>query len=482
MKRLTPATSILLIAVLCIATRLPAMLSSKMLLDPDESVVALMAKHMWQGKEFPLFFWGQQYGFSLIEELFILPFYSMMGVTAIAVKSAMLTLFIIGVIYQYKALCRINHANKYVPLILTLLFITVPAWAEWSMKARGGYLTAFTLSSVLLFRLFKKEGNTWQGWIVNGMLLALIYESMILWFPGMLLFCIYFLIRQKNIAKAAGFILTTVILLTGFHFYTQTLPNFHVPEAYSPPKDWPEHLLRVPAVLYHSLHGNYFFFDLKPVSPIQSFTAFAYCVLILAVVIMSLAAARNNRLLLLTVMILVSAIMVSILPPDMHFRYLLPVTGYFLVALQLLLNQMRMRTVYYGIAGILIITGIVSVVQFKDYSYTVVTESSMKKAVNYMLQRHIYYTFCNDAYVAWQLNFYANEKVICREQPYGGRYLPYHQKIDAALDSGQPTALVGLSDDYFGLNVHGQIYFDYIYVMENMPKSELSKNFGFTYK
>jgi hypothetical protein len=298
----------------------------------------------------------------------------------------------------------------------------------------------------------------------------------------MLLFCIYFLIRQKNIAKAAGFILTTVILLTGFHFYTQTLPNFHVPEAYSPPKDWPEHLLRVPAVLYHSLHGNYFFFDLKPVSPIQSFTAFAYCVLILAVIIMSLAAARNNRLLLLTVMILVSAIMVSILPPDMHFRYLLPVVGYLLVALQLLLNQMRMRTVYYGIAGILIITGIISVAQFKDYSYTVVTESSMKKAVSYMLQRHIYYTFCNDAYVAWQLNFYANEKVICREQPYGGRYLPYHQKIDAALDSGQPTALVGLSDDYFGLNVHGQIYFDYIYVMENMPKSELSKNFGFTYK
>ncbi len=482
MKRLTPAISTLLIIALCIATRLPAMLSPKMLLDPDECVVALMAKHMWQGKEFPLFFWGQQYGFSLIEELFILPFYTIMGVTAIAVKSAMLSLFIIGVVYLYKALIRINKAGSYLPLILTLLFITVPAWTEWSMKARGGYLTAFTLSSILLYMLFNKEGNSTPGWLFNGLLLAVIYESMILWFPGMLLFCLYFLIRQTNKEQAAGFVFTAGIVWAGFHAYTQTLPNFHVPEAYSAPKDWPGHFTRVPAVLYHSLHGNYFFFDLKPVSPIQSLTAYAYCVLILVVIIMSLVAAKNNRLLLLTVMILLSAIIVSILPPDMHFRYLLPVMGYFLVALQLLLNEIRRRTVYYGVAGILIITGIMSVVQFKDYSYTVVTESSMKKAVDHMLQRHIYYTFCNDAYVAWQLNFYANEKVICREQPYGGRYLPYHQKIDAALDSGQPTALVGLSDDYFGLNVHGQIYFDYIYVMENMPKSELSKNFGFSYK
>jgi len=406
----------------------------------------------------------------------------MMGVTAIAVKSAMLTLFIIGVIYLYKALCRINHANKYVPLILTLLFITVPAWAEWSMKARGGYLTAFTLSSILLYRLFNKEGNTIWGWILNGVLLAIIYESMILWFPGMLLFCLYFLIRQTNVTQATGFILATAIVWVGFHFYTQTLPNFHVPEAYSAPKDWAGHLLRVPTALYHSLHGNYFFFEIKQVSFLQSFTAYAYCILILIVLVLSFTAGRRNALLLLTAIMLLSAILVSVLPPEKHYRYLLPVMGYFLITLQLLVNKIQIRKVYYGVTGILMIAGIISLVQFKEFTYSVVTAQSLKKAVHHLRQHNIYYTFSNDFYLTWQLNFYANEQVICRERPYGWRYLPYHQKIDAALDSGQPTALVGLSDDYFGLNVHGQIYFDYIYVMENMPKSELSKNFGFTYK
>lgn len=62
---------ILVIILLCFASRLPQILSSNLFLDGDECIVGLMAKHLFEGIEFPLYFYGQFYGFSLLEVGFI---------------------------------------------------------------------------------------------------------------------------------------------------------------------------------------------------------------------------------------------------------------------------------------------------------------------------------------------------------------------------------------------------------------------------
>ena len=69
-----------LIIAMCFVSRIPVLTSPNMLLDGDESIVGLMAKHLYDGKAFPLYFYGQRYGLSPVEEFFILPFYATMGI------------------------------------------------------------------------------------------------------------------------------------------------------------------------------------------------------------------------------------------------------------------------------------------------------------------------------------------------------------------------------------------------------------------
>ncbi len=465
--------------ILCILSRLPQLLSENLVLDGDECVVAIMAKHMYVGKEFPLFFYGQQYGFSFVEELFILPFYAVIGVKAIAVKCAMLLLWSIGVVFLYKALLQLNKGKAYIPALLIALLVLSPAWAIWSMKARGGYLTAFTLSSLLLYMLTKRANISRGTLVIAGLLLVLIYESMLLWLPGMLLICVYYLYKQKSLAKAVSFTLPAALLLIAFHFYRKTLPDFHHPDANAPMADWLTNVWRVPKYVYTSFQGNYFFFDVYPPNFFQATFAAGFCGLVSVAVIVGIICLRKAPFSGIVILAILIAIGTTILSPRMHYRYLLPITGYTVLALQLILNEVRFRKPYLIVAGAFIVSGIVSVITFKDFSFTVVKEKSFMKVIHYMEQQGIYYTYCHDQYLVWQLIFYSNEKVLSREMPKGARYPEYHDKIDAALNSGKKTALVGFKDDYFGLDVKDPVFIDYIYVKENFPKVELDKNFDF---
>lgn len=465
--------------ILCILSRLPQLLSENLVLDGDECVVAIMAKHIYAGKDFPLFFYGQQYGFSLVEALMIVPFYAVMGVKAIAVKCAMLLLWSLGVVFLYKALLQLNKGRAYIPLVLIALLVLGPAWAVWSMKARGGYLTAFTLSSLLLYLLTKKENISRNTWVTAGLLLVLVYESMLLWLPGMLLISVYYLYRQKSVAKTLSFALLAALLLIAFHFYRKTLPDFHHPDATAPMAEWLKNVWRVPQYMYTSFQGNYFFFDVYPPNFFQSAFAAGFCALVLMAVIGGIICLRKAPFLGVITLAILIALGTTILSPRMHYRYLLPITGYTILALQLILNEVRFRKAYSLIAGAFIVSGIVSVITFKDFNFTVVKEKSFMKAIRYMERQGIYYTYCHDQYLVWQLIFYSNEKIISREMPKGARYPAYHDEIDAALNSGKKTALIGFKDDYFGLDVQDPVFIDYIYVKENFPKAELDKNFDF---
>src|SRR5690242_559315 len=145
MQRSPSWLPVLSLILLCFISRLPSLLSPHFILDGDECTLALMAKHMLQGKDIPVFFYGQSYGFSLLETSLVSLAYLLGGINDYSVKLAMLALWTTGIIFFYKTLKAICRGGSPLPLLITILFILTPAWAAWSMKARGGYLTSFTL-------------------------------------------------------------------------------------------------------------------------------------------------------------------------------------------------------------------------------------------------------------------------------------------------------------------------------------------------
>src|SRR5574339_1008233 len=94
------------LAASAIISRLPQLLTPNLLADGDECILGLMAKHLAEGRHFPLFFYGQDYGLSIIEAPAAAATFLIFGVATIPLKLAMLAVWIIGVCFYFLAFAR----------------------------------------------------------------------------------------------------------------------------------------------------------------------------------------------------------------------------------------------------------------------------------------------------------------------------------------------------------------------------------------
>jgi hypothetical protein len=469
----------LIIVIVCIVSRIPLLLSDNMVLDLDECVIGLMAKHQYEGKGFSLFFWGQSYGFSLPETTAIAISYAIGGISDNAVKIPMLLFWIIGIIYFYKALLEIS-TDRRTAFLLTLLLALSPAWALWSLKARGGYLTAFTLSSIVLFLLVRKKQEVRNvHYLFLGILLAIIYEAQPIWLPGLTPFVSYHLIRQKK-WKYAAFMLagcTTVLFL--FFIAKQDLFDYHHPPILEIGKAI-GNIDRIPKYLFYNLHGMYFF-DLlyKPFLIMAGFavvfSALIYLLIARGVYILFLK--EKPAFFLCTVLSVALTLLYSIFSGRMEPRYLLPVTGYALIALQLFLNERRTRKVYHAILSLLIAWGAIAAFTLKDFAFCKTKEKELTATINYLLERDIHHVYTPDWQLYWQVMFYSKEKILARE--YESRRRPeYITAIDRALYNGKKVAIIGFENEYNGIAFPIQpTQLKGYYIYENPGEELLSRHF-----
>ena len=132
------------IGAIALASRLPQLLSPDLLLDGDECILGLMAKHLAEGREFPIFFYGQRYGLAIVEAPAAALSFLVAGVGAVPLKLAMLAVWLAGIFFYFLAFSRtLGRARSF---WITLVLVLMPAWAVSSMKAWSGYLTAFSLT------------------------------------------------------------------------------------------------------------------------------------------------------------------------------------------------------------------------------------------------------------------------------------------------------------------------------------------------
>lgn len=481
-QRYSNSTTWLIIAV-CFVSRIPMLTSPNMLLDGDESIVGLMTKHLYDGRELPLYFYGQRYGFSLIEELFILPFYAMMGMTGLAVKLAMLSLWTIGVVFLYKTFYRINTSYSWVPLVLTIIFILSPAWTEWSMKARGGYVSAFTLSSVIIYLLTNTKVKSYGYYILIGFLMVLVYECMPLWLPLPMLLFAYKLKSDFDVKKVILFIIAVLMPEILLHIYKSGLYSVHETDKILPISDWLKNIPRVPEFLYTSLHGYHYFFTVLQPDIWQVVFASGFMALIICCIGYGIYMLINQRLkngyLIVLMLALIAALSVAVMNEYEHYRLLLPVPALALLLLQVVLNYIKPRKWKMLLASsVFIFSGIGSVIAFRNFKYTAVTADAARKTGEYLSQKGIKYVYSGHIYLGWQVMFYSQEKVISRDASKLGRMPEYSLRIDSALKNGEKTALIGMKDDYYGMNVQNPVFIDLIYVKPDMPLNELSKAFA----
>jgi len=470
-----------IIIILCFVSRLPQLLSPHLILDEDECVVGLMAKHLMEG-HVAVFFYGQSYGFTLVESAMISLFSFFGGLNDHSVKLAMLTLWTIGIIFFYKTCKEILLSNnKFAAWLLTLMFIFLPAWAVWSMKARGGYLTAFPLSAILLWYLLSDYKKSFWGYSLTGVLLAIIAYSQPLWLPGLLPFLFYCWYHEGH--KLDSFKAFTVGNLVTIGIFT--LLQRHAANYWSP-KVFDIHMpgiLDLPHLLFDHLNAYYYLTDVYAAPVVVKIYSCLFIVLILTILILAVKYVFTdffgNFLFICAATSVAFTLGYCIFLIDHAPRYLLPLTGFTLIALAILLNKINTQQLIKAVTIPFILIGAISLFMFKDYAFNVTTEKQLMSCITWLNKQHIKYVFADDVPTQWQLIFYSKETVLCRGDDIRDRIPRYIDSVNAAykLDPSK-TAVVDPTNDLLDMQPDSLLLIDKYYILVN-PDAELLKGMEF---
>lgn len=472
------------IILACIITRLPQLLAPHLILDPDECVTATMAKHLLLGTDFSLFFWGQNYGFTFFESLSIVPFYLAFGVTTLSVKLAMLSIWTVGVVFLYRTLLQLSPQQS-TALCLSVVFICLPAWATWSMKARGGYLSSFALSSVLLYFLFypKWEGKHWK-WLIIGILFQFIVQCQFLWVIGLLPLIIFMLFKE---GKLSGFLIITItVILTGFLFkeYTKNIHNvYNVYPAAPKLNELPRLIERFPDFLYSSFHGHYYFSKYQAPDPAGAFVSGITVLSLLSLVFLSFRELFFNKLkdwlFIFSTAFIWGFFFFSFFMFQKEGRYFLPMPGFIILSFAIYF-QSNLELQWHKIAKLIAIAGIAALNTFWHFEFEPTVKPNLNELIKYLNEKNIKYVFSREYMLPWHLTFYSNEQIIARIPYKTGRYQPFHTLVDSNYFANGKTAIIGEKWNLPKWEFYKCIFVnDYYYVMLNPTDTELKQHFEF---
>jgi hypothetical protein len=449
------------LAAMSIVSRLPQLRSPNLLVDGDECVLGLMAKHVAQGKEFPIFFYGQHYAFSSVEVAAGALGFLGFGVGALTLKLAMLALWTVGVLFLFLAQSKLLGSTR--SFWMTSVLLLNPVWAAWSMKAGGGYITSFTATAILLWLLTQDRARDTLGrWLIAGALTAVIYLAQPLWLPGLLPIAFVVLASRRRLSWGVSYLVVTglaillVKLATGTSTETWGGPTLGNPDLVGS-------LSRVGQQIYVFLTGSYYLsWAIDPPGPATIAMAIVWCVVLAAILLVQGYRIRTRRYCPLSHLLCVSVCATLLaewaLLGARDARYLLPL-GALLVSLagvelvDLVDRRLVPRTAAFVFTLVALLLGSLSMREFREFNYLWKNPPNrwsearrLQQVFGYLKVKDVSRVFSMNGMLDSQLVFYSDEKVLSRWADPLGRYPVYVKEVDRALANGEPVAVVGYTN------------------------------------
>lgn len=209
-------------AIFCVAFlfRLPHFLSDNFWMDGDEAIVGLMAKDLIAGRNIPVYFYGQSYGFAFIEVISVSFWILILGANIWALKLGGLMIFSLAIFFFFQGLQR-RSVDILTSVLICLLIVTFPTWTLWGLMVRGGYITAFLGLGLMYFFLSKQKIDL-KGAVLLGISFGITIEGQVLILLPFLPFLIWELWNKRELNKVPGiFVLSgfsSVLILKGLNF------------------------------------------------------------------------------------------------------------------------------------------------------------------------------------------------------------------------------------------------------------------------
>ena len=450
--------------------RLPQLLSGNLLLEGDECILGLMGLHVARGHDFPIFFYGQTYGLSIVEAPAAALSFLLAGVGPVQLKVAMLAVWIAGTCFYFLAFARsLGYARSF---WIALLLASMPAWGATSMKAWSGYLTAYAVTGLCLWVIARNGNHRAVPWGLAGALTGIIYLAHPLWLPGLLPIVGLFLWSSGKgrfwaTYLAGVLVVAAPVAAAKAMWFAGTVPAWAGPTAGNP------HLVAsLPAVakqIFVALTGSFYFGNAVPLGSITTAVAWIWLAVLVVVVPIQIARLLTRRYLwwshALFVSVLATVFANWLLLDWRDARYVLALHAplVYLAGFELFDLVDRRAVASRRIAAavaLLLALQIASMTEFSRYSYmwwsnTAASPSedkTLRKVVGYLRSRGVTHAFAMNALLQWQITFYSGESVISRWKSMRERYQPYVTEVDRAFANGEPIAIVGYTGYTYGLD------------------------------
>jgi hypothetical protein len=111
--------------------------------DSDQAIIGLMAKHLAEGRAFPLFFYGQSYMLG-VESWFAAPFFWVGGPTVASLRVAMVALNLAAATLMITWLWKSAGLRPLLGLVASLFFVIAPPFTSALLvEAQGGSIEPF---------------------------------------------------------------------------------------------------------------------------------------------------------------------------------------------------------------------------------------------------------------------------------------------------------------------------------------------------
>ncbi len=431
---------------------------SPYLIDGDEAILGLMAKHLSEGKGFPLYFYGQSFGLSVVECVAGALFFLLLGVSETSLKLSIL--FLWSLAWALMVLAAKNSLPGRVWLFAGLLLIFLPGWFSWSLRARGYHVGAFLLFSLVLWLTTLSKPRL-RGWRVGldlqrGLATGLLYLTNHLWFVASLPFVVLSMkgpFARRAFFTVAGFAvsLITIRLLSGGRMST-----FFSPDYLSEP-DFLEAFRLLPGRIFTAISGSYVYVktDSGPATTILCWLWVGASV-VAAVLFFGRklkdSTWQNSAACLAGILLL--AIATTFIKNDLvSFRYFLPLITLlpFFLSIELAaLDATGWGWLPMPLLAVFIILGGFAATEAdlgSDRPPALLGAVPERQALDELIEQisaaGVQHVYCLNAMVQWNITFRSKEEVIARSRSDTDRFPAYPRAVDLAFRDGEPVGLVG---------------------------------------
>ena len=434
-----------LIILASIAVRIPEVYDDNMMVDADEAVIGIMANHWMNNGEFPLFFQGQQYGLSTFEVLFTSMFNFFIEPQDVALKWGALTVWLIGLIFGYLAKIRIRPKQKDLALILILILAVCPTWLFWGMKARGGYITAFTITSLSVY-ISTFQNSNWK-WILCGLSMGILAQANMLFFLGIFAYMIVKTIETQKRRYIGSFVISLVSVFAIFIPIKKSLPDVWSPELIQlNERIFGKIQSFIPDIL-HFFGGTYYLGDTREMTVFGWFFSALMLIGAISIIIhLSIKMKKEDWRVSPNTGLLLGLIFCLIVPFVLMpgFRYFLPIP--FLMALTFFSSKGKNSIpISITILGIAIISSTLGTFKNDGYKWqfeTGMNKTEMNAILSLMNEQNIEFGFCPNGLSQWQIMYYAEENITLRYMRETDRYPEKVMAVNNAYENGVKTGLL----------------------------------------